>query len=441
MVDAMSGRVELFYSKSKSKADLGKGIPADWRKQLSNFWPVEVTIDDKTYPSAEAAFQAMKAMHSSKPEMAKEFEVGGSIGPDPAVAKQHGTKKAYRAAGAVLRAKDWDAARDAAMFRILEARYANDPMFRKILHASKELGVVLLHYERSGAKAYWGGAVKEGQIVGKNRLGEMMMLLRDGKGLQEGEGAGEPEAAAAAAPAAAAPAPSPKVAPMDRPTVAAMGRSSDTVAAVSFTRKVFTARATLLTQLADLGYKVGHLQSASPADVDRQIQDEELNFVVTPTPGVAPPGGAVHVRFHIDKALRQIHIHTLAEQIRDLGGFARATDTVVLISKDPANESVKAALTTVWANGGPFIVVRALTELQFNVLRHRKVPPHRVMRDSEVAELKKTMMLGKNGTKNMPGISRHEPAARAILMRPGHVCEILRPSQCAGEYKYYRLCE
>ncbi len=441
MVDAMSGgRVELFYSKSKSKADLGKGIPADWRKQLSNFWPAQVTIDGRTYPSVEAAFQAAKAMHSTKPEMAKEFEVGGSIGPDPAAAKQHGTKKAYREAGATLKAKDWDAARDAAMFQILEARYADDPMFRKILHASKELNVVLLHYERSGAKAYWGGAVKDGHIVGKNRLGEMMMLLRDGKGLQEGESGAAGPAAEPAASAAAAP-PSPKVASIDRPTVAAMGRSSDTVAAVSFTRKVFTARSTLLQQLAGLGYKVNHLQSASPADVDRQIQNEELNFMVTPTPGVAPPGGAVHVRFHIDKALRQIHIHTLAEQIGELGGFVRDTDTVVLVSKDLANDSVKAALTNVWVNGGPYIVVRALAELQFDVLRHRKVPPHRVLTESEVREFAKKQMLGKNGTKNLAGISRYEPAARAILMRPGHVCEILRPSQCAGEYKYYRLCE
>jgi ribA/ribD-fused uncharacterized protein len=445
MVGAMSaGRIELFYSKSKSKADLGKGIPADWRKQLSNFWPAEVTIDGHTYPSPEAAFQAMKALYSSKPEMAKEFEVGGSIGPDPMAAKQHGTKKAYKAAGAVLKAKDWEAARDQAMFRILEARYASDPMFRKILHASEELRVILLHFERSAAKAYWGGAVRDGAIVGQNKLGDMMMRLRDGKGMQEGEaaaGPGSPVAAAAAAAAAPAPTPEPKVAPIDQPTIASMGRVSDAVAAVSFTRKVFTGRATLLAQLTKLGYKVGHLQSASPAEIDRQIQNQELNFVVTPTADVSPLGGAVHVRFHIDKALRQLHIHNLSEDIGKLDGFARATDTVVLVSKDLANESVKAALKSVWVNGGPFIIVRALPELQFNVLTHRDVPPHRVLREQEVRDFGKVVMLGKNGTKDLAGISRFDPVSRAILMRPGQVCEILRPSQSAGEYKYYRICE
>ena len=121
MVGAMSatGKTELFFSKSKSKQDLGKQVPADWRRRLSNFWPVQVTIDGRTYPSVEAAFQAAKALHSDKPEMAKDFEVGGSVGPDPAAAKQHGTRKLYAAKGAKLKTKEWEAARDAAMMKIL----------------------------------------------------------------------------------------------------------------------------------------------------------------------------------------------------------------------------------------------------------------------------------------------------------------------------------
>jgi ribA/ribD-fused uncharacterized protein len=442
MVDAMSsGRTEIFYSKSKDKADLGKGIPRTWRKQLSNFWPVEVTIDGRTYPSVEAAFQAAKAMHSSKPEMALKFEVGGSVGPDPADAKREGTKQAYRAAGAVLQAAKWDAARDRAMMNALQARYAVDEEFRKILEATKELDVRLVHYERAAAKAYWGGAVKEGQVLGQNKLGKMLMAMREGGAMQEGEGgpaaAGAAPPSPAGSPVAGAAVAAAPVAPV--PSMAVMGRVSDSVTAISHTRKVFTARATLLAQLGLLGYKVSHLQGASPAEIDRQIQSQELNFVVTPTATSIP--GKVHVRFHIDKALRQVHIQTLADELRESPDFDVKRDALVLVSKDLPNDSVKAAVSSVWAKDNAYIVVRALAELQFDVTRHRDVPSHYVLPPDALATFMQRVRLGPGGLGNLPGISRFDPVARAILMRPGQVCEILRPSQSAGTYHYYRVCE
>lgn len=441
----MSGeRTEIFYSKSKNKADLGKGIPATWRRQLSNFAPVEVTIDGRTYPSVEAAFQAAKAQHSSKPEMARKFEVGGSVGPDPAEAKRHGSKKVYKAEGAVLKVQAWDAARDAAMFRALQARLEVDAEFRKILEASKEANVRLVHYERSGARSYWGGAVKDGAVVGTNKLGKMLMALREGKGGLDGDAVEVtpdvlPEAQAGPAPPTPPAAGAAGEATAASPSLASMGRASSSVGAVSFVRRVFTARATRLAQLDSLGYKVGHLQGMSPADVDRQMQDEELNFVVSGTSSAQRP---VHVRFHIDKALRQVHIATLAEEFRELEGFDVARDTVVLISKDLPNDSVKAAVVTARVRGGPHIIIQALAELQFNVLTHRDVPPHRAMGAAEIKAFReKYGLTAKGGLRQLGGISQFDPVARAMLFRPGTVCEITRPSVSAGSYVNYRLCE
>ncbi len=448
MVGTMSGgRTEIFYSKSKNKADLGEGIPPTWRRQLSNFAPVEVTIDGRTYPSVEAAFQAAKAQHSSKPEMARKFEVGGSVGPDPAAAKQHGSKKVYKAEGAVLKVQAWDAARDAAMFRALQARLEVDAEFRKILEASKEANVRLVHYERSGARSYWGGAVKDGEVVGTNKLGKMLMALREGKGGLDGDAVEVtpdvmPEAQAGPAPptppAAGAAGAAGEAAPPP-PSLASMGRASSSVGAVSFVRRVFTARAIRLAQLESLGYKVGHLQGMSPADVDRQMQDQELSFVVSGTSAAQRP---VHVRFHIDKALRQVHINTLAEEFRELDGFDVTRDTVVLISKDLPNDSVRAAVVSARASGGPHIIIQALAELQFNVLTHRDVPPHRAMGAAEIKAFReKYGLTAQGGLRKLAGISQFDPVARAMLFRPGTVCEITRPSVSAGSCVYYRLCE
>jgi DNA-directed RNA polymerase subunit H (RpoH/RPB5) len=39
-----------------------------------------------------------------------------------------------------------------------------------------------------------------------------------------------------------------------------------------------------------------------------------------------------------------------------------------------------------------------------------------------------------------PDISRFDPVARAIGLRPGQVCHIIRPSKTAIETDYYRVC-
>jgi DNA-directed RNA polymerase subunit H (RpoH/RPB5) len=39
-----------------------------------------------------------------------------------------------------------------------------------------------------------------------------------------------------------------------------------------------------------------------------------------------------------------------------------------------------------------------------------------------------------------PDISRFDPVARVIGLRPGQVCHIIRPSKTAIQANYYRIC-
>ena len=155
-----------FYSKSKDADDLNISIP-DWRKRLSNFWPCQVEVAGRSYPSVEHAFhggsvdragpcfrtnvnspffvacipppthpsinqsinqsiKAAKARCSDKPQMAREMECGGSVPADPHKAKSAGGKGAYTRAGAKLDIARWDAERDGATMAALRARLAVD---------------------------------------------------------------------------------------------------------------------------------------------------------------------------------------------------------------------------------------------------------------------------------------------------------------------------
>lgn len=172
------GAVAQFYSKSRDADDLGCGR-ADWRRVLSNFYPVEIEVGGCKYASVEHAFHAAKARCSDKPSVAAAFEVGGSVPKDPLAAKRAGGRAGFKKLGATLNTARWDAARDAAVLAALRARYAVDALFRNILAASHAKRLYLLHFERGGAKSYWGGSIRkaDGERVGTNRLGCMLMEL------------------------------------------------------------------------------------------------------------------------------------------------------------------------------------------------------------------------------------------------------------------------
>lgn len=173
--------VKLFYSKSKDIDDLKLNIP-NWRKILSNFHNIIITVDGKKYPSVEHYFQAAKSLCSDKPEMAELFELENEIGKySPKDAKSAGGKGAYKKYKAILDFSKWNNIRDEVMIKAIKARMLVDKEYCDILEATKKQDIYLLHYERNPKKSYWGGGIsKENskEIIGDNKLGKILMELR-----------------------------------------------------------------------------------------------------------------------------------------------------------------------------------------------------------------------------------------------------------------------
>lgn len=173
--------VKQFYSKSKDEDDLNIDIP-DWRKHLSNFYPVMIKFNNKIYPSVEHLFQSEKIrLCSDKPEMSEWFTSKGWIGKLPsAVAKSMGGRKGYTKYHNTLDIEKWNTICDDVMKSCIIARLEVDPTFKKILEATKKQNIYLLHFERQGSKSYWGGVKgkQNNKILGQNILGHILMDLR-----------------------------------------------------------------------------------------------------------------------------------------------------------------------------------------------------------------------------------------------------------------------
>ena len=78
------------------------------------------------------------------------------------------------------------------------------------------------------------------------------------------------------------------------------------------------------------------------------------------------------------------------------------------------------------------------TKHEYNILNHTLVPPHKILSNEESLEIKKKYNINNNS--EIPEISRFDPVAEAIGLRPNQLCEIVRKSPTAIETLYYRLC-
>jgi len=76
--------------------------------------------------------------------------------------------------------------------------------------------------------------------------------------------------------------------------------------------------------------------------------------------------------------------------------------------------------------------------LTINLLEHKLVPLHEVIRDKESID---TIYKQTNSNpKLLPVILRTDPIAKLIRLAPGNICKVTRKSQTNGTSIYYRVC-
>jgi DNA-directed RNA polymerase subunit H (RpoH/RPB5) len=88
---------------------------------------------------------------------------------------------------------------------------------------------------------------------------------------------------------------------------------------------------------------------------------------------------------------------------------------------------------------GIFIVIHNIKRLQFNLLDHEMIPKVTILNEEETREFTikydiKDIML------QVPEISRFDPLALALCMRPRQICKLIRNSTTSLESIGYRVC-
>ena len=124
---------------------------------LSNFYPSEILINGKKYPTVEHAFQAMKATNS------KDMLWIASAS-TPKEAKKRGRSVAYR--------KDWEEVKLAIMEKLVYLKFIGN---QNLLDLLVETGDEELIEGNWWGDTFWGVCNE----VGENHLGKILMKIRD----------------------------------------------------------------------------------------------------------------------------------------------------------------------------------------------------------------------------------------------------------------------
>ena len=209
----------------------------------------------------------------------------------------------------------------------------------------------------------------------------------------------------------------------------------------SLISSVYKSRKTLLNLMRKQGYNVSEYDNFSVNEVNAMFQNKQLDMLIEKSEESENPNASkrkVYIRYYLAKTLRPQNIQEMIDDLFNLEEVLTKEDTLMIVVKEEMNETTMNLLKHIWEQDGILIVIQSLKRLQFNILEHTLVPSHRVLTQDEVQVIKNRYNIMDDT--QFPDISRFDPVAQVIGIRPGQVCEIIRPSKTAIKGYYYRIC-
>jgi len=202
---------------------------------------------------------------------------------------------------------------------------------------------------------------------------------------------------------------------------------------------LYKSRNTILELLEEQGYIVDDYLGFSINEIDAMYTNTQLDMLIPHSDKIRN----VYVKYFISskqnmKQIRPAYLDEIIEDLYTIENVLTKNDTLIIIIDDEPNDTIITKIKYLYDHDGIFIVIHNMQRLQFNITSHSLVPKHIILTETEHGELMKIYHLKDH--QSLPEISRFDPVAMAICMKPGQICKILRQSAVALSTKYYRIC-
>lgn len=194
------------------------------------------------------------------------------------------------------------------------------------------------------------------------------------------------------------------------------------------------SRNTIIELLEAQEYDVSQYKDFGINDVNTLFETKQLDMLMTN----AGKNKKTYVKYHLGKSLRPVNLYEYIEDLFTLEEILTKKDDLIVIMKDEPNETIKKTLVDIWEQDRIFIIVINIKRLQYNIMNHQLVPPHKVLSDEEKTEVKKRFNILEDT--QIPDISRFSPVSQVIGIRPGEFCKVIRPSKTSIKSEFYRVC-
>ena len=212
-----------------------------------------------------------------------------------------------------------------------------------------------------------------------------------------------------------------------------MSNSSSLISSIYKSRNI-------LLEIMDLqGYNIYDNFDFNVNEVNAMFSNKQLDMILEKTEtDENKRKKKIYIRYFLTKILKPQNVQDIIDDLFNVEEILTKEDALYIVVKDEPNDTLIKLLKQIWEEDGIFIIIISLKRLQFNILKHVLVPPHRIITNSEIIAIKDRYNIMNNS--QLPEISRFDPVSQALGIRPGEICEIIRPSKTAISAKYYRIC-
>jgi DNA-directed RNA polymerase subunit H (RpoH/RPB5) len=216
--------------------------------------------------------------------------------------------------------------------------------------------------------------------------------------------------------------------------------TSNNISSSGLITSIYNSRKVILDLMKEQGYNVDGYDNFSINEVSAMKQHNQLDMLLEKKNAnpETKRKNKIYIRYYLGKTIRPSNINEMIDDLFNLEETLTKEDTLFIVTKEEINDTMINELKHIWEKDKIFVIMQHIKRLQFNILQHVLVPKHRVMKKDEVQTVMKKYNLME--ISQFPDISRFDPVAIAIGIRPGEVCHILRPSKTAVLADYYRVC-
>lgn len=204
--------------------------------------------------------------------------------------------------------------------------------------------------------------------------------------------------------------------------------------------QIYKSRLVLLDQMSRLGYSVDDYSGFGVADINTMKTNNQLDMILEKSlDNDETLKTKVYVKYYLAKPLKASpNLQEIVDDLFHVEQVLSKSDVLYIVVRGEPNETLLNALKHIWESEGIFIIVQPLQRLQYNLLEHVLVPPHRALTEDEKIKIKTKYNITSDD--EFPDMPRFDPVAQAICLRPGQLCEIIRPSKTAVEEYFYKIC-